>query len=249
MDKNQNHWISLYLSGQYPWFYTLPDRLSFFDELTLENPTRYNNVLLWQYQTKNDVEFFYNLLNSFQRNHWDVYKKLLQTLGVPDEVKNDPRWSTKTIKSSIKIDNNFGEIIYKEIGNILDLEIKKYFFNWIKTKDYWVYLREILNYLSIYLNKYHNIIWLSWDKKEWEAVDAIFNNPDFKMEWVNLTTNDWKSKKEWLYKLLLWTFKNYRNILAHNKSDDLKIQLWEYLEIFLFVNQLIREMKVKFPIK
>jgi hypothetical protein len=47
----------------------------------------------------------------------------------------------------------------------------------------------------------------------------------------------------------LWTFKNYRNILAHNKSDDLEIDLWKYLETFLFVNQLIKEVKEKFPVK
>lgn len=249
MDKTPNHWIALYLSGQYPWYYIMPDRLSFFDELKLENPTRYNDVILWQYQNKNDVEFFYGLLNSFERNHSKDYDNLLGKLWVPDEVKNDPRGEKKESKIEVIKENNFSEIIYKEISKTLDNDIRKFFFNGLKTKDYWVYLREILNYLSIYLKNYHNKIWLTWEKKEWDAVDAIFNNKDLKITWVNLTTEDWKSKKEWLYKLLLGTFKNYRNILAHNISDDLKIDLWEYLETFLFVNQLIKEVKNKFPIK
>lgn len=107
MDKNHNHWISIYLSGQYPWYYTMPDRLSFFDELKLENPTRYSDVVLWQYQNKNDVEFFYSLLNSFERNHFDSYEKLLEILGVPEEVKNDPRWVKK---EEVKEANNIEEI-------------------------------------------------------------------------------------------------------------------------------------------
>lgn len=248
MDKTQNHWIALYLSWQYPWFYTMPDRLSFFDELKLENPTRFTDVVLGQYQNKNDVEFFYSLLNSFERNHSDKYEDLLVRLWVPDDVKNDPRVDKKEVKNEVVKENNFWDLIYKEIWKTLDNDIKKFFFNWLKTKDYWVYLREILNYLSIYLKDYHNKIWLSWEKKEWDAVEAIFTNPKLKITWIDLTTTDWKSKKEWLYKLLLWTFKNYRNILAHNKSDDLKIDTWEYLETFLFVNQLIKEVKEKFPL-
>lgn len=249
MDKTQNHWIALYLSGQYPWFYTLPDRLNFFDELK-DKDHNYNDVILWQFQNKSDIEFFYWLLNLFQKKHLDEdYNQLLIDLWIPEKVKFNPKDEKKEESKIEKKDDNFSEIIYKEIWNTLDGEIKKYFFNWLKTKDYWVYLREILNYLSIYLKDYHNRIWLVWEKKEWEAVEAIFKNPDLKITWVNLTTSDWESKKEWLYKLLLWTFKNYRNILAHNKSDDLKITLWEYLETFLFVNQLIKEVKEKFPLK
>lgn len=249
MDKTQNHWIALYLSGQYPWFYTLPDRLNFFDELKNKDHN-YNDVVLWQFQNKSDIEFFYWLLNLFQKKHsQEEYNQLLVDLQIPEKVKFNPKEEKIQESKSEKKDNNLSEIIYKEIWNTLDGEIKKYFFHWLDTKDYWVYLREILNYLSIYLKDYHNKIWLPWEKKEWEAVEAIFKNPDLKITWVNLTTTDWESKKEWLYKLLLWTFKNYRNILAHNKSDDLKINLWEYLETFLFVNQLIKEVKEKFPLK
>ncbi len=123
MDKKQNHWISLYLSGQYPWYYTMPDRLTFFDELKLENPTRYSDVILWQYQTKNDIEFFYSLLNSFERNHLDKYEDLLKELWVPEEVKNDPRWEKSENTSDTKKENNFSEIIYKEIWSTLDNDI------------------------------------------------------------------------------------------------------------------------------
>lgn len=196
------------------------------------------------------LNFFYGLLNSYQRNHWEEkYNILLERLWVPNEVKNDPRIQIKETKHEIKKENNFPEKIYSEISNTLDNDIKKYFFHWLENKDYCVYLREILNVLSIYLNTYHNLVWLTWDNKEWAAVEAIFKNPKFKITWVDLTTEDWESKKDWLYKLLLWTFKNYRNILSHNKSDDLKIGLWEYLETFLFVNQLLKEVKEKFPLK
>lgn len=99
MDKNQNHWIALYLSGQYPWYYTMPDRLNFFDELKLENSVRYNDTILWQYQGKNDVEFFYSLLNSFQRNHLENYESFLERIWIPDNVKNDPR-KERSIKSN-----------------------------------------------------------------------------------------------------------------------------------------------------
>ncbi|MDD3793909.1 MAG: TIGR02391 family protein [Candidatus Gracilibacteria bacterium] len=249
MDKTQNHWIALYLSGQYPGFYTLPDRLNFFDELK-DKDHNYNDVILGQFQNKSDIEFFYGLLNLFQKKHLDEdYNQLLIDLGIPEKVKFNPKDEKKEESKIEKKDDNFSEIIYKEIGNTLDGEIKKYFFNGLKTKDYGVYLREILNYLSIYLKDYHNRIGLVGEKKEGEAVEAIFKNPDLKITGVNLTTSDGESKKEGLYKLLLGTFKNYRNILAHNKSDDLKITLGEYLETFLFVNQLIKEVKEKFPLK
>lgn len=124
MDKKQNHWIALYLSGQYPWFYTLPDRLNFFDEIKLENPTRYTDTILWQYQTKNDVEFFYSLLNSFERNHKNKYEDLLVRLSIPNEVKNDPRIE----KKEIKFENNLG---VEEIEKYIDWLDEEWFSRYV----------------------------------------------------------------------------------------------------------------------
>ena len=113
MDKNQNHWIALYLSGQYPWKYIMPDRLSFFDEIRIEDSARYNENLLTQFQTKNDIEFYYSLLNSYQRNYWEFkYSDLLDRLEIPNEVKIDPR---------IKQDSNiFNPLKIQEFEGYMD---------------------------------------------------------------------------------------------------------------------------------
>lgn len=152
MNKSQNHWIALYLSWQYPWFYTMPDRLSFFDELKLENPTRFTDVVLWQYQNKNDVEFFYSLLNSFERNHSDKYEGLLVRLWVPDDVKNDPRIEKKDVKNEVVKEINIEEL-EKYIDWLNETDFSRYIisplleklwyenieFKWkVNETDYWL---------------------------------------------------------------------------------------------------------------
>lgn len=253
MDNSKNHWIAIYLSGQYPWKYVSPDRLRVLFAIRLLDGTNFWDSIISLLHWKEDFEYYKTLLDNFQKLQWEEwYNKLLQDLSIPNEVAEWPnkKCEQKGNKEEKKWnENDFSESIYKEMSKTIDPDLKKYFFNWLKTKDYWVYLREVLTYLSIYLRDYHNKVWLPWEKKEWEAVEAIFKNKDLKITEVDLTTEDGRSKKEWLYKLLLWVFKNYRNILFHNKSDDLDIDLWEYIETFLFVNQLIREVKAKFPLK
>lgn len=101
----------MYLSGQYPWYYTLPDRLTFFDELKIKDHN-YNDVVLWQFQGKSDVEFFYGLLNLFQKKHSkEEFNQLLIDLWIPENVKIDPKW--------------------EKIENILNIEDIEKYLDWL----------------------------------------------------------------------------------------------------------------------
>lgn len=238
MDKTQNHWIALYLSGQYPWFYTLPDRLNFFDEIKLENPTRYTDTILWQYQTKNDIEFFYSLLNSFERNHKDKYDELLKKLWVPDEVKNDPRADKKEIVKEANITN---DSVALKLSNILHSSIVSKYVSWIKSRLYdWAFV-EAFNILNDRLKNYCNQSLWMWEAVEMDAVDIIFtqtlntNTFNFK-RWTE--TEKWM--EVWLKALFEWIIKYYRNPSAHIKNS-IKTEN-EFIESMILLSSLLKKM-------
>lgn len=237
MDKNHNHWISIYLSGQYPWYYTMPDRLSFFDELKLENPTRYSDVVLWQYQNKNDVEFFYSLLNSFERNHPASYEKLLKTLWVPEKVKNDPRW----VKKEEVKENNNKESISLKLSSLFHSSIVSKYVWGIKSKLYdWAFV-EAFNILNDRLRNYCNQELWKWEAVEMDAIDIIFNQSkeqntfNFKRQ---TETEEWM--EVWLSALFEWVIKYYRNPSAHIKNS-IKTEN-EFIDAMMLLSMLLKKM-------
>lgn len=237
MDKNHNHWISIYLSGQYPWYYTMPDRLSFFDELKLENPTRYSDVVLWQYQNKNDVEFFYSLLNSFERNHPASYEKLLKTLWVPEKVKNDPRW----VKKEEVKENNNKESISLKLSSLFHSSIVSKYVWGIKSKLYdWAFV-ESFNVLNDRLKDYCNQDLWKWEAVEMDAINIIFNQSkeqntfNFK-RWT--PTEKWM--EVWLWALFEWVIKYYRNPSAHIKNS-IKTEN-EFIDAMMLLSMLLKKM-------
>lgn len=208
MDKNQNHWIALYLSGQYPGYYTMPDRLTFFDEIKLENPTKYNDTILWQYQWKNDIEYFYSLLNSFERNHHEKYKNLLTTLWVPDDVKNDPRGEKNQKTISLNIE---------DIEKYLDWLDEKWFSRyvimpllhamWYEDIEYKWKVNETDFWLDFFPIKFKSPWWIihytwiqtkskkmtNWDTTWWELNKLIEETKT--AFWQKHNLNTWESVK------------------------------------------------------
>ena len=238
MNKSQNNWIALYLSWQYPWFYTMPDRLSFFDELKLENPTRFTDVVLGQYQNKNDVEFFYSLLNSFERNHSNKYEDLLVRLWVPDDVKNDPRIEKKDVIKETAIKEDSAAL---KISNILHSSIVSKYVSWIKSKLYdWAFV-EAFNILNDRLKNYCNQSLWRWEAVEMDAIDIIFtqtfdtNTFNFK-RWTE--TEKWM--EVWLKALFEWIIKYYRNPSAHIKNS-IKTEN-EFIESMMLLSSLLKKM-------
>jgi len=91
-----NHWIALYLSGQYPGYYKLPNRFDVLFKIKQLDSTNFNDSLLSLLQNKGDLEFYNTLLETFQEIHPDQYEDLLNRLNIPQKVKLDPYESKST---------------------------------------------------------------------------------------------------------------------------------------------------------
>ncbi|EKD93259.1 MAG: hypothetical protein ACD_28C00192G0004 [uncultured bacterium] len=86
-----NHWISLYLSGQYPGFYRLPNRFEILLKIRLADSTNFEDSMVSLLKDKSDVEFYNSLLSAFESIHGaDEFQKLLEILKVPKEVMRNP---------------------------------------------------------------------------------------------------------------------------------------------------------------
>lgn len=64
-----NQWISLYLSGQYPGNYRLPNRFDVLMKIRFKDPTNFNDGMLSLIKDKADVEFYNTLLSAFESTH------------------------------------------------------------------------------------------------------------------------------------------------------------------------------------
>lgn len=86
-----NHWIALYLSGQYPGFYRLPNRFEVIRKIRQADPTNFNENMIALIKDKYDIEFYNTLLSEFQELHGDKkHIELLEKLSIPEQVRRDP---------------------------------------------------------------------------------------------------------------------------------------------------------------
>lgn len=91
MDNQKNHWIALYLSGQYPGKYTLSNRLRILFSIRQKDTTNFEEPTISYLHSKNDVEYYHTLLDTFEIRHWsDEYNQLLEELNIPLEVRKSP---------------------------------------------------------------------------------------------------------------------------------------------------------------
>jgi hypothetical protein len=87
MNQNKNHWIALYLGGQYPSNYRIPSKLGFLARVRKLDFVNFGEATISLVQNKSDVEFFYNILDTFEDlNGESAYQDLITLLNVPDTV-------------------------------------------------------------------------------------------------------------------------------------------------------------------
>lgn len=85
------HWIALYLSGQYPGMYTVPNKLDIIFKIRQIDSTNFSDTMIWLLHGKSDVEYFKTLLDSFKDIHGeDKLTVLLERLSIPNQVRHDP---------------------------------------------------------------------------------------------------------------------------------------------------------------
>lgn len=86
-----NHWISLYLAGQYPQYYKLPNRFDVLFKIRQIDANNFSDTLISLLKDKQDLEFYSTLLDTFQSLHSkEDYSSLLDRLDVPVEVRSAP---------------------------------------------------------------------------------------------------------------------------------------------------------------
>lgn len=93
-----NHWIALYLSGQYPGRYIVPNKLDIIFKIRQIDSTNFGDPIIWLLQGKSDVEYFKTLLDTFKSLHsWKEFNSLLERIWVPIEAWIDPFKSEQAV--------------------------------------------------------------------------------------------------------------------------------------------------------
>lgn len=236
MDKNQNHWIALYLSGQYPWNYILPNRFNILLKIRQEDSGNFNDTLISMLQWKNDVEYFNTLLETYLTIHWEEkYNSLLKILEIPEIVKKDPN-----VEKDIQVDKEKTSLSLQITWLLHSSIVSKYVW-WIKSKLYdWAFV-EAFNILNDRLKNYCNQELWKWEAVEMDAIDIIFeqskntNTFNFK-RWTE--TEKWM--ENWLKALFEWVIKYYRNPSSHFK-DFIKTEN-EFIEAMILLSMLLKTM-------
>lgn len=91
MNQDQNHWLALYLSGQYPGNYKLPNRFDIVLSIRQLDGVNFSDTMISLLKDKGDIEFFYTLLSTFETLHSrEEYENLLKRINIPYEVARDP---------------------------------------------------------------------------------------------------------------------------------------------------------------
>lgn len=94
-----NHWIALYLSGQYPWKYIIPNKLDIIFKIRQIDPSNFGDPIVSLLQWKTDVEYFKTLLDTFGSIHdIDSVQLLLSRINVPEDVRTNPYEITSQIE-------------------------------------------------------------------------------------------------------------------------------------------------------
>jgi len=168
MDTKKNHWIALYLSGQYPGYYKLPNRFDVLLKIRQFDSTNFTDAMLSLLKDKCDVEFYNTLLTTFKSQHsLEEYNQLLGRLNLPKEVRVDPYTTQQAEQINIK----------KSIGFLTPFdensEVKKKLFKKI-IPDEWSLKTLVLETLS--------------GKYLWKQVEEFLAKHDFYM--VDLRPKD-----------------------------------------------------------
>lgn len=223
------------------------------------------NLLIKSGFSSNQVLLYYNIRKEPNGIIFDVLKSNAFSKDILNKLSNfsdnlllfDTNLSVQLRSILSEIDSNFKVEINKEIKkdeiNLnklilwnLEKEVKKCVINWLKTKDFLVYLRELVNVINNKLKLLAKEKWISYDKWENDLVKLIFENSDFFMEWLDVGKISWKNWKDWLYNILKWVF-NLRNAFSHdswysNFIKKLAINDVKFIEFALIIDFLLKEI-------
>ncbi len=227
------------------------------------------NLLIKSGFSTNQVLLYYNIRKEPKGIIFDILKSNAFSKDILDKLSNfsdnllllDINLSKglKSILSEIDFNNetDFNTESKKDDLNLnklilwnLENEVKKCVINWLKTKDYLVYLRELVNIINNRMKLFAKEKGISYDKWENELVKLIFENNDFFMEWLDMIKVSWKNWKDWLYNILKWVF-NLRNAFSHDSIDSnfikkLSINNVKFIEFALTIDFLLKEInKIK----
>jgi len=182
-----------------------------------------------------------NKLNNFADNLFLFDTNLaIQLKSILGEI--DSNFEVELNKETKKNEINLNKLI---LWN-LEKEIRKCVVNWLKTKDFLVYLRELVNIINNRLKLLAKEKGISYDKWENELVKLIFENNDFFMEWLDMSKVSWRNWKDWLYNIFKWLF-NLRNAFSHDSLDSnfikkLAINDVKFIEFALTIDFLLKEL-------
>lgn len=82
--------IALYLSGLYPWFYRLPNRLDIIMKIRQLDWKNFSDDMISLLKNSSDQEYYFSLLTTFHDLHTDQFEVLLNMLSIPEEVRINP---------------------------------------------------------------------------------------------------------------------------------------------------------------
>jgi len=103
MNSEKNHWLALYLSGQYPGNYRLPNRFDVVLKIRQLDLVNFSDSMLSILKDKWDAEFYNSLFNAFESLHWEKwYLKLLKNLNIPENILIDPFIEKEVKREKIK---------------------------------------------------------------------------------------------------------------------------------------------------
>lgn len=168
MDKNQNHWIALYLCWKYPWLYKTPDKLLFIESLQQISQKEFSDEkikLFWLFWQVDEYEFYLSFLNKIERNFKSEYIELIDKLAIPEEIVG-------------KISRIFDYTYFKDKLNVL----KSITNSQKKWTAFEIFLKELFN----------KIQWfevLNVEQSSDEQIDLIVKNNINRPFWISLQTS------------------------------------------------------------
>ena len=234
-----NHWISLYLSGQYPGFYRLPNRFEILLKIRQIDGTNFGDTMMSLMKDKSDVEFYNSLLSAFESLHGATeFQKLLEDMKVPQEVRVNPNETREKVTSKPQKSYEalqLNQYIHKDLIPLFSAGIKsEILYRWAYVQAFNI----INNRLEAYCNEQ---LWAD-RHVEFDAIDVIFNQ--------NKKDNAFNFKRGtetecgmelWLKGLFEWAIKYYRNPSAH-QENYLNTER-EFIEAMFLLSSLLRKME------
>ncbi|EKD44433.1 MAG: hypothetical protein ACD_71C00132G0005 [uncultured bacterium (gcode 4)] len=160
-----NHWIALYLSGQYPGKYIIPNKLDIVFKIRQKDPSNFGDTILALLHGKSDVEYFKTLLDYYLSYHGeDELKELIEGLWIPESIKIKGK-REDFFESRIKNEDK------KTIGFITPFDAGK---DYIELKKFIQQTLHEIGFGNWKIEESSFDIW--WEKETlWESVEEFLN--------------------------------------------------------------------------